>query len=701
MAFYQKDHFHSVFNDSCISPPHNPTTRRALNQFERDYIYRSNQETQEERSDQLSYLNIRGSSSTINTSTSGTHSLDIKRDYPQSSSLKGPTDIFDREMQSCDSLLAEVTNLREEHKQTMNILEELFENQKKLKETTLSLMNHCSRHCPQHPVNHHTSTQLTNVTEQINSASLHHYKNDERIRDIESEIEENDHLYTTDESDTDDTSMSTKSESDTYESLVSNVSLTENKSKVTYKSINSPDNISLCSNSDMDAFASPGIEAIEHMWDNFSIDDYAPSSTWQSKPRQTTLGNKPWSPCITIPRPFSMTIRDENKKKKKSKTILAAEREKLEREALEEVELCKSFRANPVPASTYLPLYEMINAHNENRRQHFKANSQKMLHKMEKPFTFIARENEKKKAKEEMKRTNEIEKQLEAGKQFKAKPVPPNVFDPAVNERIKEEEEYRKIRIRMRALELLANSHLPRNMQVKGSEYTVGNLRKERREKMDKSAFLTKHHSFHPFVNNEIPDHRQAYDEFQKQLMQRKEQVSTTTVAQPFDLRIDHRLSERKAKVEFTTGSSPKISTAPKRSHISFKSSLSSGHSAPMTRSVQLKQQTTLDKLACEEEKKEFEEVIRKAREEKQRELQREVSHKSVVNDLSFWMDTKQKENLQKLWKVDREKKMKYQQQLDEIQERLTQRPLLFQRVSQEFMKQPGHSKEKQIVLEQ
>ena len=51
--------------------------------------------------------------------------------------------------------------------------------------------------------------------------------------------------------------------------------------------------------------------------------------------------------------------------------------------------------------------------------------------------------------------------------------------------------------------------------------------------------------------------------------------------------------------------------------------------------------------------------------------------------------------------KVDREKKMKYQQQLDEIQERLTQRPLLFQRVSQEFMKQPGHSKEKQIVLEQ
>ena len=51
--------------------------------------------------------------------------------------------------------------------------------------------------------------------------------------------------------------------------------------------------------------------------------------------------------------------------------------------------------------------------------------------------------------------------------------------------------------------------------------------------------------------------------------------------------------------------------------------------------------------------------------------------------------------------KVDREKKMKYQQQLDEIQERLTQRPLLFQRVSQEFMKQPGHSNEEQIVLEQ
>ena len=50
---------------------------------------------------------------------------------------------------------------------------------------------------------------------------------------------------------------------------------------------------------------------------------------------------------------------------------------------------------------------------------------------------------------------------------FKARPVPKKVFDSTVDDKLMEEEEYRKIRIKMRAEQLLHTASLPPNMSAR------------------------------------------------------------------------------------------------------------------------------------------------------------------------------------------------------------------------------------------
>ena len=58
---------------------------------------------------------------------------------------------------------------------------------------------------------------------------------------------------------------------------------------------------------------------VTHMWDNFSLNDYTddPRISGNRRPRSSsTPRKKAWTPVITIPKPFAMTRRDEEKKEK-------------------------------------------------------------------------------------------------------------------------------------------------------------------------------------------------------------------------------------------------------------------------------------------------------------------------------------------------------------------------------------------------
>jgi protein FAM161A len=403
-----------------------------------------------------------------------------------------------------------------------------------------------------------------------------------------------------------------------------------------------------------DPFASPGMLAVERMWNDFSIEDYASHVSYSDEQEKggKCRDKKEWTPKITVPKPFSMTVRDSQSPKRKSRSMIQAEQERLEREALEEAELRKQFRATPLPASTYLPLYELINAKNEHRREEVKMLSKQILKDSERPFTFTKRDNERRLMRdEEMRRSLELEKNRLKEATFSAKPIPKHLFDPDVAERLKELEDYREIRIRLRAQELLAKSKLPGNMQLKGREYSLGALRKKRLEENQDKAFMTDEHLFHPTVSSSVPDYDRAYLEFQQQLALRKRTKHTTTT-EPFYLRTQLIPSRKEQVLQdiqreeelhlrnrwSLTAPSAKVSSRPPK-HTRTKSSSGVPYPSQLTKTAKVRFSHTQEKLTHALAKEKALENEERERRERQEALKKTVSQKSLSCDPTVWLE--------------------------------------------------------------
>uniref|UniRef100_A0A8C3IRB4 Protein FAM161A n=1 Tax=Chrysemys picta bellii TaxID=8478 RepID=A0A8C3IRB4_CHRPI len=272
-------------------------------------------------------------------------------------------------------------------------------------------------------------------------------------------------------------------------------------------------------------------EQIEKMWDGFSVDDYV-YHTKRSLPNSPTfkmMGKKQqeWSPKVTVPKPFQMTIREAKKKQQnvKSKSQIELENNLLKKQLEEEAECQKKFRANPVPASVFLPLYHEIMERNEERRKFVKERSKDILLASQRPFQFIRREEQRKEIRKmQLKDLSLPEKKT---KLFQAKPVPKSVYSPAINDKLKEEELYREIRIQMRAEELLRNSSLP------NSRLASRTINKQRKQKCNQQKEELEHK---PRIKSRVPDFETLHQKFQNRLLKQKH-VKHITVCEPFNLR--------------------------------------------------------------------------------------------------------------------------------------------------------------------
>uniref|UniRef100_A0A8B9D2W3 Protein FAM161A n=1 Tax=Anser brachyrhynchus TaxID=132585 RepID=A0A8B9D2W3_9AVES len=282
-------------------------------------------------------------------------------------------------------------------------------------------------------------------------------------------------------------------------------------------------------------------ERIEKMWDGFSVEDYI-ARTKHSLPsspafRTTRKKQKAWSPKVTVPKPFQMTIREARKKEQnvKSKSQIEMENNLLKKQLEEEAECQKKFRANPVPAAVFLPLYHEIIQRNEERRKSVKERSKLKLLASQKPFKFIEREKQRNEIRKMQLR--DLSTPEKKPKPFKAKPIPKCVYSPAVNDKLQEEELYREIRIRMRAEELLRNSSLPT------SRLALKNTNKKKKHK----CIEPKETEHKPKIKPDVPDFERLHQKFQKRLLQKK-QVKHLTVCEPFDLRTPH-IPSNKGKI--------------------------------------------------------------------------------------------------------------------------------------------------------
>ncbi|KAL6035467.1 hypothetical protein STEG23_012422 [Scotinomys teguina] len=204
-------------------------------------------------------------------------------------------------------------------------------------------------------------------------------------------------------------------------------------------------------------------ELINNMWTGFSVADYMQHDLGSQTAKKTRKKPKSWVPTITVPVPFQMTVREQKKKEEALKARLDLETRqkllKMDDDNDDDAECKKKFRANPVPSWVLLPLYEDLVRQKEERRRTARERNKAALLASQKPFKFIAREEQKRAVRE--KQLRDLCRSRRRTKRFKARPVPHSIYRSAVNDKSKEDDLYSNIRMQLRVRELLQNPSWP------------------------------------------------------------------------------------------------------------------------------------------------------------------------------------------------------------------------------------------------
>ncbi|KAJ0033498.1 hypothetical protein NQD34_000605 [Periophthalmus magnuspinnatus] len=259
---------------------------------------------------------------------------------------------------------------------------------------------------------------------------------------------------------------------------------------------------------------------------SLSLDPHNP----KKRRRKKRSSKEKWSHRVTVPKPFHMMLREEERRKRGIKTRSEIEHENVElRRQLEELTECqRKFRASPVPAHVHLPLFEELQEKSEERRKTIR--QENYLKNLQKPFSFLERERLKKEQKQQQKAASSDQDKC---KPFKAKPVPKSVYAAATGEQMKEEQLYRSIKIQMRAQEMLSSASMPPSMLTHRLSQ-----RKKTKDEEEKDC------THQPKINKELPDFDASYRRFKKHLEKRKE-VKPTTSCEPFELKTSQISSHR------------------------------------------------------------------------------------------------------------------------------------------------------------
>ncbi|KAM8945462.1 protein FAM161A [Pelodytes ibericus] len=430
-------------------------------------------------------------------------------------------------------------------------------------------------------------------------------------------------------------------------------------------------------------------DKIDQMWNGFTVEDYIQNTVYsnnsKSKDQAYMKKSKEWSPSITIPEPFQMTMRESKKKEMniKSKSEIELENSLLKKRLEEEAECQKKFRAKPIPASVYLPLYHEIVQRNEERRTFVKGKSKEILLASQKPFQFIERE-ERKKVIQKL-QFEELPKPVIKAKHFKAKPVPKSIYGNSAKERLKEEELYRGIKIQMRAQELLCSSSYPTSTLASGVRSGNRKTRcfgpdEELEHKPKISTFIPNFAVLHQKQHNRLSKHKNS---------------KHVTVCEPFQLRTVHRSHQDKILKDIEADEenlketrwpykSPRKCTPRKNSWDDCSPRGEAPSITPKSTQSSKRRQQAIRKAI--EEKEEMEEAWNKRRARLKHEeklLKKHISSRARAIDPLENITLLSHNKLKELRKQEKQRTKTYLEELGAMKERVSKKPLLFERASQ------------------
>ncbi|XP_015486578.1 protein FAM161B [Parus major] len=438
-------------------------------------------------------------------------------------------------------------------------------------------------------------------------------------------------------------------------------------------------------------------EALSHTSGNIrqssSLTDLTSDSAWdQQKPHlfpksrlRPKSASSPWIPSITIPQPFKMTLREARKKSElmKSYMFLELDKPRDKRQSQDEAECQKQFRAQPVPAHVFLPLYQEIMEQNEIRRQAATQKRKELLLSTQRPFSFLEKEEKKKEAIRQKflsaAAPNESSKQKQASKK-----VPKSTYDSLLGDKLKEAELYREIRIQMRAKDLLKSSVAP---------IDTSNCRREpqsrtaTRTKQERLGFLQdKSFSFKPRVNPTVPDFEELYWAFQRKTVRRQE-IKEPTRNKPFKLRTSN-LHARQRQTNEKIKDSQKLSV--QKSHsLPGLSSLSS-NTLPVHITDATRKRESAIRYAQDNKKEGDKEGIYWLEKHKMKcqAMQKSVNSRAKALDPHKSLEETQKEKSKQNRQNIQDRTKEYRKELEEMQLRVKNRPFLFEQVTKQDARQ-------------
>ncbi|NXX78663.1 F161B protein, partial [Urocolius indicus] len=434
-----------------------------------------------------------------------------------------------------------------------------------------------------------------------------------------------------------------------------------------------------------------------------SLTDLTSDSTWdQPKPQwfpnsrlRPKSASSPWIPSITVPQPFQMTLREARKKSQlmKSHMFLKLDEQRDTRPSQDEAECLKQFRAQPVPAHVFLPLYQELMEQNEIRRQIATQKRKELLLSTQRPFSFLEKEEKKKEAIRQKflaaaTTPNECSKQKQASKK-----VPKSTYDSLLGDKLKEAELCREIRIQMRAKDLLQSSAAPIDT---GGPRREPQARAAAKTKQERLSFLQDNSfSFQPRINPTVPDFEGLYWAFQREALRRQE-TKEATRNKPFKLRTSNlrgrqRQANEKIKVRcLGISDSQQLSkVSVKKSHsLTALSSLSTNtlpvHITDATRKKESAIRYSQDKKEGDKEGIYWVEKQKK----KCQAMRKSVNSRAKALDPHKSLEETHKEKLKQNWQIMRERTKEYRKELEEMQLRVKNRPYLFEQVAKHDARQ-------------
>ncbi|CAN0101847.1 unnamed protein product [Bubo scandiacus] len=427
-----------------------------------------------------------------------------------------------------------------------------------------------------------------------------------------------------------------------------------------------------------------------------SLIDLTSDSTWdQQKPYlfpksrlRPKSASSPWIPSITIPQPFKMTLREAHKKSQlmKSYMFLELDKQRDKRQSQDEAECQKQFRAQPVPAHVFLPLYQELMEQNETRRQIATQKRKELLLSTQRPFSFLEKEERKKEAIRQKFLTAATPNESSKQKQTSRK-VPKSTYDALLGDKLKEAELYREIRIQMRAKDLLELSVAPidtSNCRRAPQSRTATKTKQERLGFLQDKSF-----SFKPRTNPTIPDFEGLYWAFQREAVRRQE-IKEATRNKPFKLRTSNlRGRQRQANEKIKDSQQLSKVSMQKCRSLTGLSSLSS-NTLPVHITDATRKRESAIRYSQDNKKEGDKEGIYWLEKQKKKcqAIRKSVNSRAKALDPHRSLEETHKEKLKQNWQNMRERTKEYRKELEEMQLRVKNRPYLFEQVTKRDARQ-------------